>query len=197
MVWSGCGNRVAAGTFRDVHSSLHHNTWAERLLDQLTEWMYWSWPRIESLTDDEYLWEPAQPCWSIRPGRHGGFVIDREEQPASDSPPVTTIAWRLCHIGSGVLANRNAKLFGAPPWDDAGSQYPGTAAEAVAWVADELARWQEGVLGLSDERLLQPVGPGGRSDAERSVAWLVMHIHREVIHHGAEICLLRDLYRSR
>jgi hypothetical protein len=22
----------------------------------------------------------------------------------------------------------------------------------------------------------------------------IMHIHREVIHHGAEICLLRDLY---
>jgi hypothetical protein len=26
------------------------------------------------------------------------------------------------------------------------------------------------------------------------MARLVMHIHREVIHHGAEICLLRDLY---
>jgi hypothetical protein len=23
---------------------------------------------------------------------------------------------------------------------------------------------------------------------------LILHIHREVIHHGAEICLLRDLY---
>ena len=26
------------------------------------------------------------------------------------------------------------------------------------------------------------------------IAKIVMHIHREVIHHGAEICLLRDLY---
>jgi hypothetical protein len=25
---------------------------------------------------------------------------------------------------------------------------------------------------------------------------LVLHVHREVIHHGAEILLLRDLYRS-
>jgi hypothetical protein len=24
---------------------------------------------------------------------------------------------------------------------------------------------------------------------------LVLHINREAIHHGAEICLLRDLYR--
>jgi hypothetical protein len=26
---------------------------------------------------------------------------------------------------------------------------------------------------------------------------LVLHIHREVIHHGAEVALLRDLYRQR
>jgi hypothetical protein len=25
----------------------------------------------------------------------------------------------------------------------------------------------------------------------------VLHVHREVIHHGAEISLLRDLYRHR
>jgi hypothetical protein len=178
------------------HASIAHSTWAERLLDQLEEWLYWSWPRIEGVSDDEYLWEPAQPSWSVRPGPQGGFVLDRGEPPA-DAPPVTTIAWRLCHIGSGVLANRNAKLFGAPPWDDGGSRYPGTAAEAIAWVRDELERWRTGVRALTDERLLQPVGPGGRSDADRTVAWLVMHIHREVIHHGAEICLLRDLYRTR
>jgi hypothetical protein len=29
------------------------------------------------------------------------------------------------------------------------------------------------------------------------MAALVLHINREVLHHGAEIALLRDLYRSR
>jgi len=29
------------------------------------------------------------------------------------------------------------------------------------------------------------------------MAALVLHINRETIHHGAEICLLRDLYRNR
>jgi hypothetical protein len=169
---------------------------AHLLLDQLTEWLYWSWPRIDDLGDEEYLWEPTPGCWSIRASPDGGYSLD-DEQPAPEPPPVTTIAWRLCHIGSGVLANRNAKLFGAPPWDYQGSNYPGTAAEAIAWVAEELGRWQEGVRGLTDERLIQPVGPRGRSDADRSVAWVVTHIHREVIHHGAEICLLRDLYRTR
>ena len=30
-----------------------------------------------------------------------------------------------------------------------------------------------------------------------AIAALVLHINREVIHHGAEVALLRDLYRSR
>jgi hypothetical protein len=29
------------------------------------------------------------------------------------------------------------------------------------------------------------------------MAGLVLHIHREVIHHGAEISLLRDLYQAK
>jgi hypothetical protein len=28
------------------------------------------------------------------------------------------------------------------------------------------------------------------------MAELVLHLNREAIHHGAEICLLRDLYRT-
>jgi len=32
--------------------------------------------------------------------------------------------------------------------------------------------------------------------ADSSVAQLVLHINREVMAHGAEICLLRDLYRA-
>jgi hypothetical protein len=28
------------------------------------------------------------------------------------------------------------------------------------------------------------------------IAELIVHINREVMHHGAEICLLRDLYRA-
>jgi hypothetical protein len=33
--------------------------------------------------------------------------------------------------------------------------------------------------------------------AEESYAALVLHINREVIHHGAEVLTLRDLYRNR
>ncbi|MDY6999968.1 MAG: DinB family protein, partial [Actinomycetota bacterium] len=52
----------------------------------------------------------------------------------------------------------------------------------------------EGVAGLHDERLFLPLGPAEGPWSEKSMVDLVLHINREVIHHGAEIALLRDLY---
>ena len=57
--------------------------------------------------------------------------------------------------------------------------------------------WVDGVSALSAEDLERPIGKGEGPWAEHSYADLVLHIHREVIHHGAEILLLRNLYRHR
>ena len=45
--------------------------------------------------------------------------------------------------------------------------------------------------------LQAPCGPAEGAWSQRSMAELVLHINREVIHHGAEIALLRDLYAHR
>ena len=45
--------------------------------------------------------------------------------------------------------------------------------------------------------LAEPCGPAEGPWAERPRAELVLHINRELIHHGAEIALLRDLYAHR
>jgi hypothetical protein len=42
-----------------------------------------------------------------------------------------------------------------------------------------------------------PCGPAEGPFADYPMAALVLHINREVIHHGAEVALLRDLYRAR
>ena len=55
----------------------------------------------------------------------------------------------------------------------------------------------KGVAELSLDDLARPVGPAEGPFAEHPYAELVLHINREVIHHGAEILLLRDLYRAR
>jgi hypothetical protein len=180
--------------------------WTTQLLDQL-EW-HWSRqlrPRMEGLSDDEYLWEPAQPAWSVRPrgtstapvqAGSGPFTIDFAF-PEPDPPPVTTIAWRLAHIIVGVFGARVASHFGGPPVDYATFTYAGTAAEALEQLDDTHDRWTAGVRGLDAAGMAEPCGPAEGPYSELPMAALVLHIHREVIHHGAEVALLRDLWAHR
>ena len=54
-----------------------------------------------------------------------------------------------------------------------------------------------GVRALDEEGLARPCGPAEGPYAEFPMATLVLHINREMIHHGAEVALLRDLYTHR
>ena len=177
---------------------------------ELTEQLDWHWehqlrPRLDGLTDEEYFWEPAAGCWSIRRRGEstapmvlgsGDFTADFA-LPPPDPAPVTTIAWRLAHIIMGCFGVRNAAHFGGPPVDYQTFAYAGTAAQALGQLDDAHAAWIKGVRGLGADGLARPSGPAEGPFAEYSMAALVLHIHREVIHHGAEICLLRDLYLRR
>jgi hypothetical protein len=180
--------------------------WNEQLRDQID----WHWrtalrPRLTGLTDDEYLWEPVAGAWNVRPrdeavtsmaAGSGPMVIDFE-YPPPDPAPVTTIAWRLGHIQVGVLAMRTASHFGGPAVDYGTYDYPARAGEALERLDAAYAAWLHGVRGLGEEGLGRPCGPAEGPFAAAPMATLVLHIHREVIHHGAEIALLRDLYRAR
>jgi len=176
------------------------------LLDQIERhWHGQLRPRLEGLTDEEYFWEPASGCWSVRrrgtstapvQGGSGAWTVEfafPEPQPA----PVTTIAWRMAHLVVGVLAMRNAGHFGRPQTDYLAFEYAGTAAGALEQLDEEYARWVEGVRGLGPEGLSAPCGPAEGPYADEPMAALVLHINRELIHHGAEIALLRDLYAHR
>jgi hypothetical protein len=114
-----------------------------------------------------------------------------EPQPAR----VTTIAWRLAHITVGCFGQRTASHFGGPPADWDSWDYAGTAAEALRQLDEQYTAWIKGVRDLGAEALAHPVGPAEGPFAECPMAELVLHISREVIHHGAEISLLRDLYQ--
>jgi hypothetical protein len=50
---------------------------------------------------------------------------------------------------------------------------------------------------LGTDGLARPCGASEGPYANRPMAALVLHINREVIHHGAEVALLRDLYLRR
>ena len=57
--------------------------------------------RLGGLTDEEYFWEPVAGCWSLRQDEQGRWRLDGGGGggPAPDPAPVTTIAWRLGHLG--------------------------------------------------------------------------------------------------
>ena len=177
--------------------------WNPLLRDQVE----WHWQnqlraRLAGLSDEEYFWEPVEGAWSIRrrgsattpmAAGAGEWTIDWE-YPEPTPAPFTTIAWRLGHVVVGVLGMRSAARFGRAPVDYSTFAYAGTAAEALAQLDRELGVWLDGVRSLGEAGLDRPCGPAEGLFAEAPLAALVLHIHRELIHHLAEVCLVRDLY---
>jgi len=153
-------------------------------------------PRLRGLTDEEYFWGPVDGCWSIRATASGGFAIDYA-YPEPVPAPFTTIAWRLGHVIAGCFGLRNASHFGGPPVDLGADDYPGTAAEALNHLDAGYSRWVAGVRSLGEQGLARPCGPAEAPFAALSMAALVLHIHREVLHHTAEISPLRALFAHR
>ena len=179
------------------------------LSGQLAEQLSWHWenqarPRLEGLSDDEYFWEPVAGCWSVRPrgqagapiaAGSGAFVLEYAV-PEPDPAPVTTIAWRLGHLMVGVLGERIGSHFGGEPISYRTFDYPATADAALARLDGLYRQWNGAVSTLTDEELARPVGPAEGAFAEAPMLALVQHINREMIHHLAEVALLRDLYRD-
>ncbi len=178
--------------------------------DSLAEQLDWQWqnhlrPRLNGLTDHEYFWEPVPGCWSVR--QRSGSTAPRQvgtgdwvfefAYPEPDPPPVTTIAWRLAHMIVGVLGERNASHFGGPPVNFEEFAYAGSAAGALEQLDDAYAIWNKAVRALGPDGLARPCGPAEGPYAEYPLAQLVLHINREALHHGAELALMRDLYRAK
>lgn len=122
---------------------------------------------MAGLTDDEYGWEPVPDCRSVRAVGDGTFRSDGRAE-AGDPKVFTTLSWRLAHIASVLAADRNAVWLGTPPTDAERDGDPGTAADALAALEAGYDTWRA----------------------------FVLHILDELIHHGAEAALLRDLYAA-
>jgi hypothetical protein len=119
-------------------------------------------------------------------------------------PPFTTIAWRLWHLGASPR----------PTWPPTGdlrgpefvtawfSQRPpatapavGSAAEARTLLAAHWQRFAATLEGFTPDELAAPIGSGPYADD--TALGLVLHIADELIHHGAEVGVVRDLWAHR
>lgn len=175
--------------------------------DDVIEQLDWHWrehlrPRLDGLTDEEYLWEPVQPAWSLRrtadvrtPIAGGAGDVQAEiEFPEPSPAPFTTIAWRIVHVAIGCFGERASNHFGDGSVNYRSTTYSLRVADGLALLDHHYDAWMTGVRALGPEGMMRPCGPAEGPYAEHPMGTLVLHISREAIHHGAEIALLRDLY---
>ena len=161
--------------------------------------------RLVGLTDDEYLWEPVPGCWSVRPRAAvqtnraigGGDWLLERAYPEPDPPPFTTLAWRLCHLASTITL-RTDYTIGTKTLTWESYDIPQTADTAIAALTDALQAWHDALTSATDADLDQV----GRSsfpwglDPTLPFLDITWWVNQELLHHGGEIALLRDLYRA-
>jgi hypothetical protein len=135
-----------------------------------------------------------------------GVSVERVEQvlahigpPEPDETPVTTIAWRLGHLHF-CFAGGWEWTFGERRQDPKTLvDFTPNAALAVERFWAVMDRWRDSVATVTDEQL-DTIGfsqyPYG-SDPDDPYAAVLWGSNLELIHHMAEIALLRDLWRSR
>jgi uncharacterized damage-inducible protein DinB len=167
------------------------------LVDELIELDRHVWQRtadrLSGLDDAEWAWEPAPGCWSVRRGADGVWAVDGGEAP--DPPPLTTLSWRLVHLADCYGSDRNPHWLrvDVPPLE---AHVPTGAADARRLLDESHERWRAVLAGLDDESLARPLGRRAGFLARSTRAAFVLHQLDEVIHHGAEVGVLRDLHRA-
>lgn len=175
------------------------------LVDQMDTSVEVSRERLAGLTDEEYLWEPVPGAWSIhrrsaavsdRAFGPGEWVLDHESDP--DPMPFTTIAWRLGHLHSG-MAGRYEWTFGGRTVEPTQVvDFSPSAQQTLDGFWAVMDRWRAAVNAMTDEQL-DMVGFGQYPfglDPQLPFIGIIWWTNRELIHHTAEIALLRDLWRA-
>ena len=145
--------------------------------------------RLDGLSDEEYLWEPAPLAWSVR-DTPAGVRFDFGLMPVEPAP-ITTIAWRLTHIIDLLREDRCPRVLGVEPEADVDEVWITTSAvEALSLLERSFATWRGYLEATDPEHLLDA------SEGWTDRFTFALHIIDELIHHAAEVGLLRDLYRA-
>jgi DinB superfamily len=155
--------------------------------------------RLAGLSDDEYLWEPVPGCWSLRRDAEGRWRLDGAGGggPAPDPVPVTTIAWRLGHLGGLALGGFANWRFGDGSLTAESIDFPDRASDVISFLDGHYRTWRHALVGLDRGGWEAPLGERFGAYAEDNTVDLALHVLDEVIHHGAEVGVLRDLYGYR
>lgn len=153
--------------------------------------------RLEGLTDEEYLWEPAPNVLTVRRDGGGSRPDAFGLPPTGEVEPPRTIAWLLGHLGGGMRL-RADYLVGTHRLTEADLPWPVSAAEGVAFMREGLRAWRDGLDQMTDEDL-DMVGrsafPHGL-DPTLPLIEIVWWVAKDLVFHAGEIWYVRDLYAA-
>ncbi|MFC8921947.1 DinB family protein [Cellulosimicrobium sp. NPDC057127] len=159
--------------------------------------------RLATLTQAELEWEPGPGALRVvRRGEErsprtlgpGEWVMEWPAGPDSAQP--RTIAWLVAHL-TELFTERWEWTFGAHELRRDGVTFSGEVGHAVAGLAGVVERWRADVDALPEDQVFTVgLSQATEIDAQSPFAHLVAHLNRELIHHGAEIMVLQDLYRA-
>ncbi|WP_063050488.1 DinB family protein [Nocardia arthritidis] len=146
---------------------------------------------LDALTPEDFLWEPVELSWTVRPDADGVWRPDwADTEPAP--VPVPTIGWLTWHIGWwwGAAIN-HAEGVTPPAREDV--HWPGDGAAAIACLRDLHSEWTRVLDGLDETHLDRPSAYPWPAEAGLTVAHLVGWVNAELMKNVTEIGHLRML----
>jgi hypothetical protein len=125
--------------------------------------------------------------------RVAGLTDDEWDRQPVDGELRISIRWRLDHIAETLDEPRNREFLGAGPSGEAAPVPAASADAAVAAVRAAAARFAALARGLGDSAS-EPLGPVAGPYGADSRLSFVLHVVDELVHHAAEVAVLRDLH---
>jgi len=160
--------------------------------------------RLRAMTQEEFAWEPGPGALRVvRRGEErsprtlgtGEWVAEWPGVP--DSPAPRTAAWLVAHL-TEVFLERWDWTFGEHRLRRDDLEVLGEVGPAVDQLARWVDAWRAGVAALDEEQVMTVgLSQATEVDAGAPFGHLVLHVNRELVHHGAEILVLQDLHRAR
>jgi hypothetical protein len=160
----------------------------------LVRWQFdftWSLAELhlQELAPEDFLWEPARRCWTVRQAPDGSWAPDWEE-PEPDPPPVPTIGWVSWHLGWWWTVTLD-HLQGRVPHDRTAVAWPGPGAPTVAWLRALRTEWVAVLDRLTAADLRAAAPFPWPADAGLTVAHTLAWVNGELMKNVAELGQLR------
>ncbi|MFJ4963839.1 DinB family protein [Streptomyces sp. NPDC088729] len=150
---------------------------------------------LERLEPEDFLWEPAAVCWTLRRADDGTWTADwAENEP--DPVPLPTIAWLSWHISwwwSTAADHAGSKA----PRERDDIAWPGPGRAAVDQLGGLRAEWLAALDRLTADDLAAVAPFPWPNDPRHTVAHMVAWVNAELMKNAAEIGQLRLQRRAR